>query len=82
MSLERKDVRLKLDPDDHAVVKLVAESHGLDMDDWAEAVLVREARREFHRAMVLAKTAQRLGIDGKAIPERPQRRGMAGSVRE
>lgn len=82
MSLERKDVRLKLDPDDHAVVKLVAESRGLDLDDWCEAVLVREARREFHSAMVLVKTAQRLGIDGKAIPEMPQRRGMAGSVRE
>lgn len=82
MTLPRKDVRLKLDDADHAVLKLVAESQGLDLDDWCEAVLVRESRRAFHAAIVLARTAQRLGIDEKAIPEMPRRQGMAGSDRE
>lgn len=82
MSLDRKDVRLKLEPDDHAIVKLLAESRGMDLDDWCEAVLVREARRDFHAAILIVKTAQRMGIEGKAIPEMPRRQGTSGSERE
>lgn len=68
MSLDRKDLRIKLDPDDHTGLTLLAESEGCELADWAERVLVREIRRRVHAAMVLAKKAERLGIAGNAIP--------------
>lgn len=60
MSLDRKDLRIKLDPDDHTGLTLLAE--------WAERELVKVIRRRVHAAMVLAKKAERLGIAGNAIP--------------
>lgn len=68
MSLDRKDLRIKLDQDDHTGLTLLAESEGRELADWAERVLVREIRRRVHAAMVLAKKAERLGIAGNAIP--------------
>lgn len=68
MSLDRKDLRIKLDPDDRTGLTLLAESEGRELADWAERVLVREIRRRVHAAMVLAKKAERLGIAGNAIP--------------
>jgi hypothetical protein len=68
MSLERKDVRLKLDADDHAGLQLLAEAEDMEMGAGAEALLRREIRRRVHAAMVLAKKAERLGIAGNAIP--------------
>ena len=69
MALERKDVRLKLDPDDHAGLALLAECEDCDLADLAERILVRVIRRRVHGAIVLAKKAERLGIAGKAIPD-------------
>ncbi len=68
MSLERKDLRIKLDVDDHQGLTLLAESEGRELNDWAERVLVREIRRRMHAAMVLAEKAKRLGIAGNPIP--------------
>jgi len=66
--LERKDLRLKLNPDDHAAVSLLADVRGLDLAEWAERVLVREARRELHAAMLIHQRAERLGIAAQALP--------------
>ena len=68
MSIERKDVRIKLDADDHAGRQLLAECDQAEMAEWAERLLSREIRRRVHAAMVLAQKAQRLGIAGNAIP--------------
>ena len=68
MSIERKDLRLKLDADDHAGLQLLAEADEVDLSEWAERLLKREIRRRVHAAMVLASKAQRLGIAGNAIP--------------
>lgn len=68
MSLDRKDLRLKLDPDDHTRLQLLAECEGRELAEWAERVLVREIRRRVHAAMVLAQKAERLGISGNAFP--------------
>lgn len=68
MSLERKDLRLKLDPDDHAALALLAEADESELAVWAERVLVRVIRRRVHGAIQLAKKAERLGIAGKPIP--------------
>lgn len=68
MSLERKDLRLKLSPDDHAGLTLLAEADESDLAEWAERVLVRAIRRRVHAAIVLAEKAERLGISGNALP--------------
>jgi hypothetical protein len=68
MSLERKDLRLKLSADDHAALSLLADAEDTDMADYAERVLVRVLRRRVHAAMVIAEKATRLGIVGKAFP--------------
>jgi hypothetical protein len=68
MSLDRKDLRLKLNPDDHAGLQLLADAEDMDMGAWAEALLMREIRRRVHAAIVLAQKAERLGITGNAIP--------------
>jgi len=68
MSLDRKDLRIKLDPDDHAGLALLAEAEDRELAAYAEAVLVRVIRRRVHAAMVLADKARRLGIAGKALP--------------
>ena len=68
MALERKDLRIKLDPDDHAALALLAEADEAELAEWAERVLVRVVRRRVHAAMVLAKKAERLGLAGKALP--------------
>lgn len=68
MSLERKDLRLKLHPDDHQGLALLADSEGRELAEWAERELVKIIRRRVHAAIVLADRAQRLGIAGKALP--------------
>lgn len=68
MSLERKDLRLKMDADDHAGLSLCAEADECDLAEWAERVLVRAVRRRIHAAQRIAKAAERLGIAGKALP--------------
>ncbi len=68
MSIERKDVRIKLDFEDHAALALLAEVDDMEMATWAERVLVRELRRRLHAAIVTAERAARAGIAGRAIP--------------
>lgn len=68
MSLERKDLRLKLRPDDHAALTLLAEAEDLDLAEIAEQILVRVVRHRVHAAIVIASKAQRLGIAGNALP--------------
>lgn len=68
MSLERKDLRLKLNADDHQGMVLLAESESRELAEWAERELVRIIRRRVHAAIVLAESAKRLGIAGKALP--------------
>lgn len=68
MALERKDLRIKLDADDHAGLQLLAEADEAELAEWAERVLVRVIRRRVHAAMLLARKAERLGLAGKPIP--------------
>jgi hypothetical protein len=68
VSLDRKDLRVKLDADDHTGLQLLAEADDVDLAEWAERLLVREIRRRVHAAIVLASKAQRLGIAGNSIP--------------
>lgn len=68
MALDRKDVRFKLDPEEHARLKLVADHDGLDDGEWVEQLVLRElARREAlaRRESSLLEALARVGISGK-----------------
>lgn len=64
MSLERKDVRFKMDPSWHAVLLAAAEGDRRDIGEWCEALIVAELRRRVQAATVLARAAERMGISG------------------
>jgi hypothetical protein len=64
MSLERKDVRTKLDAELHAALKVFARLDGFTEAEWVERVLVPEIRRRIGDATVAAAELARLGISG------------------
>lgn len=64
MSLDRKDIRAKLDPQRHAQLKAICEVDNVDMGDFIEAVLIPVIEQRVHDAMVLASALQRLGKTG------------------
>lgn len=78
MSLERKDIRAKLDPDKHAQLRAICDIDGLDMGDFIESVLLPVIDRRVHAAIELAAKLHRLGMSGS---EKAQS-GISGSDRE
>lgn len=64
MSLERKDVRLKLSPTDHAGLALIAEIDGKEISEWVEIEVAKVVRRRIHEATVIAERSKRLGLSG------------------
>lgn len=68
MSLERKDVRFKMNPDMHRALSVVCELDHQDMGEFVEALVLENLKRRMHDAMVLAGELQRLGITGNAFP--------------
>ena len=78
MSLERKDIRAKLDPDVHAQLRAICDIDGIDLGDFIEAALLPVINKIVHDAIALANRVQRPGKTGSAR-ERP---GVAGNARE
>lgn len=70
MSLERKDIRAKLDPDDHLGLCVLAEVDGLDIGEWIERVLVKVIRERIHTATLIAERVQRRGTSGSTRDRR------------
>ena len=64
MSLERKDVRFKLNADDHSGLCLISDIDSSDIAAWVEALVVAEVKRRIHEASVIVAEAERLGISG------------------
>lgn len=64
MSLERKDVRAKLDHDMHAAMKAIARADGMDDGEWIESVLGPEIKRRVHAAKVIVEGLPGSGISG------------------
>lgn len=64
MSLERKDIRAKLDHDTHHALTVLADVDRLDIGEWVEAVLVREIERRVHEATLIANRIPRSGKTG------------------
>lgn len=65
MSLERKDIRGKLDPAVHAKFAAIAAVKGRDMGDIVEQLVAAYVEKEVHDAIELATAIERLGISGK-----------------
>lgn len=68
MALERKDVRAKLDPDDHERMARIAAHDQMDIGEWVEQLILREIdrrREEARRASSLLESLDGAGITGK-----------------
>jgi len=65
VSLERKDVRCKLDAEWHEALLAVCDRDRLDIGEFVEGLLVRELGARIHAAILDADSLLRLGITGK-----------------
>jgi hypothetical protein len=65
VSLERKDIRAKLDPDMHRALTVIADAEHVDIGEFVERELVRIIRDRVHAATVIAEETAGLGILGK-----------------
>lgn len=78
MSLERKDIRAKLDADVHAQLEAICDVDGVDMGVFIEALLLPVIEKRVHDAMLLVSLFPRPGITGSGR-EYP---GIAGNARK
>lgn len=74
MSLEKKDVRMKLHPDMHAQLTVLAEVSRMEIGEFVEAVLVSEISRRVHEASLLNSKLARLGLTGNGRDRRSKNR--------
>ena len=78
MSLERKDIRAKLDPDMHAAMTVLAEIDQIDLGEFIERVVSAEVKRRVHDATLIAERVACLGITGN----RRESQGKTGRAGE
>ena len=64
MSLERQDVRAKLDPDDHRALVRICDIDGVTIAEFVEKLLVPVIRKRVHDANLLARDFPLEGISG------------------
>ena len=64
MSLERKDVRCKLDPEIHGAYSAIADLEG-GIAELTEKLIVEYVTRRIHDAKVIMGAVERAGISGK-----------------
>jgi hypothetical protein len=65
MSLERKDVRAKLDPEYHEALTRMAEKSGMDIGEFVERELVRAIDQRLHAYIKDQADFESLGLTGK-----------------
>lgn len=66
MSIERPDVKPRLDHDVHAMLKVFARLDGVSIAEWCELVITAAVHKRASDATVAAAELQRLGILGKS----------------
>ena len=71
MSLERKDVRAKLDADLHAALTAICDLDGVTQAEFVEAVLIPVLQKRVHDAIELARAVERPGISGSGLEQPP-----------
>jgi hypothetical protein len=64
MSLERKDVRAKLDGEPHAKLATICRRRGIEISEFVEAVVVAEVERIAHEAIGIADDLKKAGFSG------------------
>jgi hypothetical protein len=65
MSLDRQDVRAKLDPDDHRALVAICNIDNTTIGEFIERLLVPVIRKRVHDAVLLAAALPREGTSGK-----------------
>lgn len=65
MALDRKDVRFKLDPDEHKALAKLADADQLDIGEFVEREVIRVVHERSLKATVLAEDEAIRGIAGK-----------------
>jgi hypothetical protein len=75
--LERKDLRLKLDPDVHAALVALADVKRLELAEFAEQIVAADVRRRVHEATLIAQKTACLGFVGNRR-ESPGKSGKGG----
>ncbi len=65
MSLERQDVRAKLDPDMYEALKAILEAKGLTQGEFIENLLVPEIKRLVHEATLIVDRLRVSGQNGR-----------------
>ena len=64
MSLERKDVRAKLDGEPHAKLAAICRRRGVEISEFVETVIVAEVERIAHEAIGIAEDLRKAGFSG------------------
>ena len=64
MTLERKDIRAKLDPDMHEALAVLADIDQLDIGEFIERELIRVVTQRVHAAIQTAERVRDLRIAG------------------
>lgn len=65
MSLERVDVRAKLDPDVHEALVAICNARCLTLGEFIENLLVPEIKRVVHEATLITDKLRISGTNGK-----------------
>lgn len=65
MSLERVDIRAKLDPDMHEALVAICDAKRLTLGEFIEALVVPEITRLVHEATVITEKLRISGTNGK-----------------
>lgn len=66
MSVERKDVRAKLDDDMHAALNAICDARGITQAEWIESVIVPVLRQQIADVNDLYSRFQRAGLTGNS----------------
>lgn len=64
MSLERKDIRAKVDADVHEALVRICRARGVEIAVFVEALLVPEVKRIVHEANIISASSALLGKSG------------------
>ena len=64
MSLDRKDIRAKLDPELHAALVEICSLDGVEIAEYIESLLVPVIRKRCSDAISLARALREAGFSG------------------
>jgi hypothetical protein len=64
MSIERKDIRAKLDPEIHAALAVICDADGVELGEFIEREIERVVRKRVHDAQAIAGRLQGWGKSG------------------